>query len=200
MGKLVEFNSVSLDGFFTDASGGMQWAYNPTKDAEWDAFIAGNARGGGVLVFGRRTYDLMKSYWPTPIASRQYPEVAERMNTRRKIVFSRTLQQATWNNTTLLREGMASETRKMKQELDEDLVILGSGSVVSQLSGMHLIDEYQFVVVPVILGAGRTLFDGVRETTTLELLETRVFVNGNVFLRYAPRSSRTGEERGPDIP
>ena len=91
MPKLGVFNSVSLDGYFTDATGDMSWAHNAKPDPDWDAFTIGNARGGGVLLFGRVTYDLMMRYWPTPLAIEQMPTVAERMNKLPKVVFSRTL-------------------------------------------------------------------------------------------------------------
>jgi len=66
MQKLIVFNNVSLDGYFVDANGDMRWAHRP--DPEWNEFAAGNASGGGTLLFGRATYDLMAGYWPTPLA------------------------------------------------------------------------------------------------------------------------------------
>lgn len=186
MRSVLVFNSVSLDGFFVDANSDMKWAHSAHQDREWDAFVEGNARGGGVLVFGRVTYELMKSYWPTPFAIQNHPVVAERMNNLPKVVFSRTLHSATWNNTRIVQDGVASEMRKLKGDSGEDLVILGSGSIVAQLSEERLIDEYQIVVIPVILGSGRTLFEGIKEKIMLTLLEQRPFVNGNVFLRYKP--------------
>jgi dihydrofolate reductase len=186
MARLLVFNSVSLDGFFTDSHGDMSWAHNPRRDEAWDSFVEGNARGDGVLVFGRITYDLMKSYWPTPAAMQYFPSVAERMNNLPKVVFSRSLESATWDNSRLVKENMASEVRQMKRESGSDLVILGSGSIVSQLTQERLIDEYQIVIVPVILVNGRTLFESVRDKVMLDLLEERTFANGNVFLRYRP--------------
>ena len=100
MRKLVVFNHVSLDGYFVDANGDMSWAKADHQDAEWNAFVAENASGGGVLVFGRITYELMIQYWPTPLAAQHNPAVAERMNNLPKVVFSRTLDTASWNNTT----------------------------------------------------------------------------------------------------
>jgi dihydrofolate reductase len=184
MRKLVVFNHVTLDGYFTDMNGDMSWAHS--DDAEWNAFVADNARGGGVLVFGRITYDLMTSYWPTPLAIENDPVVAERMNNLPKVVFSRTLDKASWNNTKLVNGDPAPEIRKMKQEPGEDMVIFGSGSIVSQLAQEGLIDEYQIVVNPIVLGKGRTMFDGIKEKLTLKLTKTRSFGNGNVLLCYEP--------------
>jgi len=186
MNRLVVFNSVSLDGFFVDSNGDMQWAHNSNKDEEWDSFVASNAIGGGVLVFGRVTYELMKSFWPTPFAMKEFPVVAEWMNNLPKVVFSRTMNSATWNNTRLVKEGMAAEIRKLKSDSDKDIAILGSGTLVSQLTQEQLIDEYQFVVTPVILGKGRTMFEGLKGTLNVKLVDTRTFTNGNVILRYVP--------------
>jgi len=186
MRKLVVFNHVSLDGYFVDGNGDMSWAKADHQDAEWNAFVTENASGGGALVFGRITYELMASFWPTPFAIENMPAVAEGMNSMPKVVFSRTLDQASWNNTKLVKGDLAAEIRKLKQEPGPDMAILGSGSIVSQLAREGLIDEYQIVVNPVVLGAGRTMFEGVKEKLSLKLTRTRAFGNGNVLLCYEP--------------
>lgn len=186
MSKLSVFNHVSLDGYFVDQNGSMMWAKGGNQDPEWNEFVAQNASGEGTLVFGRVTYELMNSYWPTPHAKQQDSAVAERMNQLRKIVFSRTLSQASWNNTKLLNGDPAAEIRKMKKESGGDMVILGSGRIVAQLAQEGLIDEYQLVVNAVILGKGRTMFDGVTDKRDLKLTRSRAFRNGNVFLCYEP--------------
>ena len=188
MRRLVVFNMVSLDGYFVDAHGDMTWAHADPADAEWNAFVSGNAQGGGVLLFGRKTYEMMASFWPTPAASQANPVVAKRMNALPKVVFSRTLDKATWRNTTLVRADPASHVSSMKAEPGDGLAVLGSGTIVSHLTGRGLIDEYQIVVIPVILGQGRTMFDGVETQTRLKLIDTRRFGNGNVLLRYQPLS------------
>jgi dihydrofolate reductase len=185
MRNLMVFNSVTLDGFFTDAKGDMSWAHK-NSDEEWNSFVAGNASGGGVLVFGRVTYEMMASYWPTPAALESFPVVAKQMNSLPKVVFSRTLEKATWSNTTLVKGDPATEMRRLKQEPGDGMVIMGSGSIVAQLSQERLIDEYQIVVVPIVLGKGRTMFDGVKDPLTLKPKRTRTFGNGNVFLAYEP--------------
>jgi dihydrofolate reductase len=185
MRKLAVFNSVTLDGYFTGSGGDMSWAHAGNEDKEWNAFVESNASGGGVLLFGRITYEMMASFWPTPSAKKSYPVVADRMNALPKVVFSRTLDKVSWNNTGLLKGDLAEEVRKLKNQPGEPMVILGSGSIVSQLAQAGLIDEYQVVVVPVALGKGRTMFDGIKEKQTLRLTGTRSFRNGNVFLTYA---------------
>ena len=185
MGKLIVFNSISLDGFFVDAKGDMSWAYNPIADEEWNAFVAGNAASGGTLVFGRVTYEMMAAYWPTPAAAQGSPEVARGINAASKVVFSRTLRAASWNNCTVAKGDLASEIRRMKTARD-GIAVLGSGTIVSQLVAQGLVDELQCVVVPVALGSGRTMFDGVSRAIRLKLLGSRTFHNGNVLLRYEP--------------
>ncbi len=109
------------------------------------------------------------------------------MNNLKKIVFSRTLEKATWNNTRLIKNDMINEVRKIKNESGPGMAILGSGSIVSQLTQEHLIDEYQIVVIPVVLGNGRTMFEGIKETLNLKFISSRAFDNGNVFLSYEPK-------------
>jgi dihydrofolate reductase len=186
MSKLVVFNSISLDGYFTDANGDMSWAHNPKKDAEWDAFIAGNASGSGTLIFGRKTYELMASFWPTPMGMQSYPEVAAGMNAAKKIVFSRTLGSAAWSNTRVVSSDLVGEIRKLKSESGHVLAILGSGSIVAQLTEERLIDEYQVAIAPVVIGSGRTMFDGIKRRLALKLTRSREFKNGNALLNYEP--------------
>lgn len=184
MRKVIAFEAVSLDGYFADVNGDISWAHK--QDAEWKAFVGGNASGGGSLLFGRVTYELMASFWPTPAAMERGPVVAEGMNSMPKVVFSRTLAKASWNNTTLVKGDLAAEVRKMKSESGPDMAILGSGSIVAQLAQAGLIDEFHIVVNPIVLGKGKTLFDGVKEKRALKLTTTRAFGNGNVLLCYEP--------------
>jgi dihydrofolate reductase len=182
MRKLVVFNQVTLDGYFAGPNGDISWAHAAPQDAEWKAFVADNATSGGVLVFGRITYEMMASYWPTPQALKDDPVVAKGMNSLPKVVFSRTLDAVSWNNTTLIKGSLPAEMRKMKAQSGKDLVILGSGSIVSQLTQEGLIDEYQMIVNPVVLGKGKTMFDGIKKQVPLKLTKTRAFRNGNVLL------------------
>lgn len=184
MRKLIVFNMVSLDGFFVDGKGDMSWAHK--HDAEWNEFVNQNASGSGVLVFGRITYELMASYWPTPMALQNSPVVAKGMNQMPKIVFSRTLEKVSWSNTKLVKGELAAEVRKLKNEPGPDMVILGSGSIVSQLAQQNLIDEYQIALSPIVLGKGRTMFESVKDKLALTLTKSRAFGNGTVFVCYQP--------------
>jgi dihydrofolate reductase len=185
MRRLMVFENVTLDGYFTDAKGDMSWAHRG-GDPEWDAFTTENAKGGGEMLFGRVTYDLMKSYWPTPAAAKDNPVVAEQMNSLPKVVFSRSMDKASWSNTKIVKGDIAAEVRKMKNAAGRDMVLMGSGTIVSQLAPEGVIDEYQVVVHPLVLGKGRTLFEGIKETLALKVTKTRAFRNGNVLLSYEP--------------
>jgi dihydrofolate reductase len=188
MRKLIVFNHVTLDGYFTDRNGDMRWAHAGRDDAEFNAFVASNASGDGQLLFGRITYELMASYWPTPIALKNDPVVAEGMNRMSKVVFSRTLDRVSWSNTKLVKGDLAGEVRRMKNEPGTGMAILGSGSIVSQLSLEGLIDEYQVVVNPIVLGKGRTMFDDIKARLNLKLTKTRAFGSGKVYLCYERES------------
>lgn len=184
MRKLSVFNHVTLDGYFTGPNGDFSWAHRDRNDQEWNDFVKGNVSGGGTLLFGRITYEMMVSYWPTPAALQNNPAVAKRMNEGSKVVFSRTLDQVSWSNTKLVKGDLVDEVRKLKGEPGDGMVILGSGTLVAQLAQAGLIDEYQIVINPVVLGRGRTMFEGVEGRPELRLTRSRVFGNGNVVLCY----------------
>ena len=182
MRKLLVFNQVSLDGYIADARGDMSWAHK--DDPEWREYVSNNASGDGELLFGRVTYQHMESFWPTAIAAQSMPVVAKRMNEATKVVFSRTLEQASWQNTQLIKTDLPGAVRELKSKPGPGLVLMGSGSIVSQLAQHGLVDEFQVVVNPIVLGSGKSMFDGVKKSFALELTNTRRFENGNVVLSY----------------
>ena len=178
MRKLRVFESISIDGYFTDDHGDMGWAH--TGDAEFNDWVAGNASSGGELLFGRKTYEMMASFWPTALAAQQLPTVAKGMNAATKHLASRTLTPS-WSNTRLLQGELVDAARALKASPGPDITVLGSGDVVAQLGDAGLVDAYQFVIIPVALGAGRTVF---RSRRKLQLIEQRVFRCGNVVVTY----------------
>ena len=184
MAKLTVFNSITIDGYFTGPNGDLSWAYAVPQDAEWREFVGGNASGNGALLFGRVTYDMMAGFWPTPAAAQQMPDVAKGMNQMPKYVFSRTMKKASWQNTTVMSGDPATEVEQLKRQSATDITILGSGNLVAQLAQAGLVDAYQFVVIPVVLGAGRTMFEGVTSKPKLRATKTRTFGNGNVVWWY----------------
>ena len=186
MRKLSAFIQVSLDGYFEDADGEMQWAHVGNEDAEWSEFVASNAKSGGEILFGRVTYEMMASYWPTAMAAQNDPIVAERMNALPKTVFSNTLRKASWNNTKIINGDIVADAMEMKEAPGPDMVILGSGTIISLFAETRLIDEIQMVVNPIVLGDGRTPFERVQERFGLRLTKSTEFKNGRVLLSYVP--------------
>ncbi|MFL5485685.1 MAG: dihydrofolate reductase family protein [Gemmatimonadaceae bacterium] len=182
MRRLHVFNSVTLDGYFSGPDGDLSWAHK--RDPEWNEFVAGNAKGESTLLFGRKTYEMMVAFWPTPAATEQFPDVAKGMNDAPKIVFSRTLKKSAWKNTTVVSGDPAEEVRKLKSQNGPGMTLLGSGTIVAQLTDARLVDQYQVVVNNVVLGKGRTMFEGVKNKLDLKLANTRSFKNGNVVLTY----------------
>ena len=187
MRKISVFNHVTVDGFFAGPNGEIDWFKVIKKDDEYDKLTHEAAKSGSTLMFGHTTYEMMKSYWPTPEAIKNDPRMADVMNNSPKIVFSRTMKRAdegpNWKNITLLHEIDRGEIRKLKET--RDITILGSGSIVQQLASAGLIDEYQLSILPIVLGAGKSLFKDVR-TMNLNRVAARTFQNGIVLLTYRP--------------
>jgi len=188
MRRLSVFEQVSVDGYFKTPSGDISWLHQTDNDdEEFKQFTRDNAAAGGVLVFGRRTYEVMANFWPTAAASEQAPDVARHMNRMPKVVFSKTLDQASWNNTTVVKADPVSAIKKMKREPGEPMTIMGSGTIVSQLTAAGLIDEYQILVIPIVLGEGTTMFEGAGKLMNLTLTDTRTFRNGKAYHVYQPK-------------
>jgi dihydrofolate reductase len=179
--KLLVFNLVTLDGYFEGPNRDISWH---NVDAEFNEYAIDMLNSADTLLFGRVTYDLMAGFWPTPDAIKNDPIVAGKMNSLSKIVFSRTLQKADWNNTRLVKENIGEEIKKMKNQPGKDMALLGSGTIMSEFAQRSLIDEYRIMVNPVILGQGTPLFKGIKERINLKLVRTRTFRNGNVLLYY----------------
>ena len=176
---------MTLDGYIAGERGDISWHEAIFVNNEFQKYAEKNSNAGGTLLFGRKTYELMASYWPTAKALKNDPMVAKGMNAVTKIVFSRTLKKAGWSNTRLMRSRLLDEVRKLKAGSGKGLTILGSGSLVSQLAQAGLIDEYKIMVVPVALGQGKTMFEGLKERLKLKLKGTKAFRNGSVLLVYS---------------
>jgi dihydrofolate reductase len=178
---------VTVDGLFAGPKGEIDWH---NYDDEMGAYSMEQMRSLGALIFGRTTYELMASYWPTPDGIKGEPVVAGLMNKIHKIVFSKTLRTVkdgpVWKNVTVLYEIRPEEIVKMKEQERGDIAIFGSGTIVQQFTNLGLIDEYRLIVNPLILGNGKLLFDNVKNKLGLKLQSTKVFKNGNVLLRYEP--------------
>jgi len=196
--KIVVFDRISADGYFSAADGALDWA---VPDADLDKGAAGKLGDSDTMLFGRRTYDMFESFWPHVLKDpatapdphnpgRHTPEMrslAEWINAAKKIVFSKTRGEVSWTNSELRRDIVPREIEALKAQPRKTIMLFGSGSVVSRLSELGLIDEYQLVVCPVLLGGGRSLVSGMAGRVSLELLEARPFPSGNVMLRFAPK-------------
>jgi dihydrofolate reductase len=182
MRKLIAQTVVSIDGYFEGPNRMIDWHL---VDQDYSEYAAGLLSSVDTILFGRTTYELMARYWPTTEAYSRDPAIAKWMNEHPKIVFSRTLERADWENTTIVRSNIADEIQTLKQQPGKDLVILGSGTLVSELTKLGLIDQYQLMVNPVVLGQGNPLFKGLEERLHLKLEYCRPFASGNVLLCYS---------------
>ncbi len=199
MRRIVMFNHITPEGFFSTPDGALDWAVQDEELTRDNA--SGLSRGPGAMLFGRRTYQMFESFWPKALddgdtapnphrAGERSPDLramAVWINESEKIVFSRTLKQVTWKNSRLIPELVPARVEALKQEPGTDIMLFGSGSIVTQLTAHGLIDEYQFVVDPTLLGGGKALFGDLPGRVGLDLLEARAYPSGNVVLRYAPR-------------
>lgn len=183
MRKVILFNLITLDGYFAGPNGEIDWH---NVDEEFNQFAEEQLNTLDVILFGRVTYEMMASYWPTPSAIKDDPIIANKMNSAPKIVFSKTLSGADWNNTRLIKGNIAEEIAKLKQQPGKDMAIFGSGTLASTFTNLGLIDEYRLIVVPVALGEGIPLFKDLQQKLDLKLTNSRVFKNGNVLLYYQP--------------
>jgi len=179
MRKLIMWNLVSLDGYFEGAkSWDLGWHESVLGD-ELERLSIDQLKSADMLLFGRVTYEGMAGYWPSAKG-----EVADRMNNIRKVVFSRTLEKASWNNTKLVKGNAAEEVAKLKEQNGKDLFVFGSANLSSTLMRHHLIDEYRLCIAPIVLGAGTPLFKASPETMKLKLIEAKPLKSGGVILRY----------------
>jgi dihydrofolate reductase len=186
MRKILVFENVTLDGFMAGPNGELDWAI---RDDEVTEYSKEGNESADTFLFGRVTYDMMASFWPTPMGKSTNPVFAEALNNTPKFVFSKTLKKADWQNTEVLQELTKEEILKLKQLPGKNMLIFGSGSLVEQLTKLGLIDEYQLMLNPVVLGKGIPLFKDTTEKMNLTLVQARTFKSGLVLLRYQPVKS-----------
>jgi dihydrofolate reductase len=179
--KVSMFNMVTLDGIY-EGPGHDISCFN--HDSESNNFAEQQSDQPGTILFGRITYEMMASVWPTPQVIQNNPIVSGFMNKSTKIVFSNTLTKPDWQNTRLVKGDAAEEVTKLKEQAGSDMIIFGSGKLVSSLAQKNLIDEYQFMVNPLILGRGTPLFNGLGSKISLKYIKSQVLNNGNVLLVY----------------
>lgn len=180
------FNLISIDGYFADENGGIEWHHT---DDEFNKFGMEQAKSFGTIIFGRTTYELFEDYWPNalkdPKTSSDDRQIAQTIEDATKIVFSKTLKEVSWNNSKVFSEINPNNVNAWKEKEGRDAVIFGSGTIVQQFTKLGLIDEYRILINPVILGKGKSLFENA-DMQELELTNTKVFKNGNVLATYIP--------------
>ncbi|MBI5473815.1 MAG: dihydrofolate reductase family protein [Ignavibacteriae bacterium] len=179
-GKLIMWNVATLDGHF---EGTKKWDldfHNIVWGDELEQLSLEQLNQCNSLVFGRVTYEGMAAYW-----TKETGTIADLMNSIPKIVFSKTLSKADWNNTRLVKDNVEGEVAKLKHA-EKDSYIFGSADLSATLMKLGLIDEYRICVAPIILGGGTPLFNPAQEQLKLHLLSTQVLKNGGVILRYQP--------------
>ena len=181
MRKIIVFENVTLDGFMAGPNGELDWAIQ-------DDEVTQNSKEGNysidTFLFGRVTYDMMASFWPTPTGKSANPVFAEALNNTPKIVFSTTLKKADWQNTEVVQELTKEEILKLKQLPGKNMMIFGSGTLVEQLTKLGLIDEYRLNMNPVVLGSGIPLFAGLQQPINLQLVHAKTYDSGVVGLHY----------------
>lgn len=182
--RLIMWNLVTLDGLF---EGPNPWALDWLEDVwgeELERFSLDQAKTAGCLLFGRSTYEGMAAHWSTATGA-----IADFMNRVPKIVFSRTLERADWNNTRLLATDAVPEVARLKRQSGQDMYIFGSATLCETLMQANLIDEYRLGLAPVVLGRGTPLFKPGTGRQGMKLLEARALGSGCVILRYAPAAT-----------
>lgn len=183
MAKLNVFNFITLNGFYKGIQEDISWHKH---GAEEEQFSKEGVQSNSIILFGRVTYEMMYSFWPTPMAMESMPEVADGMNTSEKIVFSTTLKKAEWNNTRVISNHAVEEIKKLKTTSKKDIVILGSGSIVTLCAEHGLIDTFQIMIDPIAIGNGTPLFNGLSQPLNLTLISTQTFKSGVILLNYEP--------------
>lgn len=178
------WNVITLDGYF---EGDKSWDLS-FHDLIWgpelEKLSIEQLNDADCLVFGRVTYEGMASYWTEATG-----EIADFMNSIPKIVCSRTLKSASWNNTTLIRDNASAEIKKLKEQGGKDMYVFGSANLSETLINDNLIDTFRIGIAPVILGSGRPLFKKGIASTNLSLASTQPLANGGVVLTYERRTA-----------
>ena len=184
MRKIVLFNLMTLDGYFEGENADISWH---NVDQEFNDFAIAQLKTADMLLFGRKTYELMAAYWPTEEGIKDNPVIADLMNQIDKIVFSKSLERAHWDHARVISEGLLDEVKKLKSIPGKDVFIFGSADLSSTLIDHDLIDEFRIMINPLILGNGTPMFQNITAKIDLQLLKTKVFGNGNVLLNYIPK-------------
>jgi len=179
MRKVVLYMRTTLDGYACGPNGELDWMFRQPTGPDQETTLTQFQREVGTTLLGRVAYTQQAAYWPS-----QTGELADMVNSKSKVVFSSTLEQAEWNNTRVATDA-AAEIARLKQEPGDSPIYVSGGATLAQsLSRAGLIDVYRIVVYPVALGAGKTLFGGLVSELPLKLVSATPFASGAVELIY----------------
>jgi len=191
MRKLIVSMNVTLDGFMSGSNCELDWHFQ-SWNQEMSESLAQQLSNADTILMGRITYKAMAQYWASSVSDPFFPRedlpFADMMNTHSKIVFSKTLKKANWNNSKLINGNIEFEIAQLKYQQGKDMIVYGSGQLVSTLIPLDLVDEYQVWIHPVILGNGNALFKNLHDQIKMKLLGARTFSSGVVRLNYSVRS------------
>ena len=184
MGRIVVTEFISLDGVIEDPGGveGFKhggWSFEISRGEEGDQFKSDETMGSVAMLLGRKTYEGFADAWPS-----REGEFADKFNNMPKYVVSSTLKDPEWTNTTVLDGDLAEEVSKLRQEVDGDVVVHGSGQLVQALLEHGLVDELRLMVFPVVLGAGQRLFGETSDKKPLKLTDSRTVGDGVTIQVY----------------
>jgi dihydrofolate reductase len=190
MRRLIFSMMVTLDGFSAGPDGSLEMFGESFADDEVLGFHADQLRSVDAYIFGRVAYQELAEFWPTagtaPSSSAREVELAELMNTKPKIVVSRSHIEPTWGPATVIGGDLSTDIRNLKEQPGQDLALFAGATAASAAIASGLVDEYRLMVYPVAIGRGQTPFGGLARTLPMELLETRTFASGVVLVRYRP--------------
>ena len=187
MRKLILSMNITLDGFIAGPDCGLDWHFS-----YWNTEMSKQASAQlaltDTILLGRITYNAMEGYWPSTIMDTAFPRddiaFAEMMNTHSKIVFSGTLKEANWHNSTIIKEDLATAINRLKKLPGKDMIMFGSSKLARSLISSDLIDEYLLWIHPLILGNGKSLFPALKDQATLRLVTVKTFSSGVVLMDY----------------
>ncbi len=179
---------VSVNGYFEGPNHDLSWH---NVDPEFNEFAARQTKSAGTLLFGRKTYELMRDFWPSEQGRKGDPIIADIMNNAHKIVFSKTLNDVEetehWRNVSLIKDNVLKRLQELKKQKGEDMAVLGSNNLSVNLIKMKVLDEVRLMVNPVVISKGTPLFKGLRKNLRLKLLSSKEFKSGNILLIYKPQ-------------
>jgi dihydrofolate reductase len=190
MGKLVVTQFVSVDGVFQDPGGVGEidrggWSFKAEHGEEFDRFKSDELMAADAQLLGRITYEGFAKAWPE--MEEAEGEYAVKMNSMPKYLVSTTLENPEWNNTTVIKDNVAEEVKKLTDEIDGDILVQGSGALSQTLLDEGLVDEWRLMVFPIIVGQGKHLFSEQREMSDLRLKDSKTIgPDGIIVLTYVP--------------